>query len=519
MTPGYFVSSSLLNRIVLRHTNPAAPWSGTTWIIIAVALAVIALALWRRVPGPVTVTVAWTALSGVAIVSFTLVGNYLIPLPHRYMLEFNAGAVLLAAGLVSMLPRRAQLAVAIGLVAVLAPLSYRFVTHAWKFEPASEDPRHEVAYNVSDWLSQHARPGRVLASGELDNTLNLWTNLAQVGGPGQDPVNFLMFAAERQVAFGCGAGSERVAELWLRALNAPWLVVHGAASREHYHWYSEPEKFAALPVAWDDGAGDTVYQLPNFEPQEAVVVNTAALAALPPLTSTADESFLRAYAAWSAGRPVPLHWNSAVEATFDANLAEGEAVLIKINNAPGWSAAGATLASDPIGFQLLRGPSGPHHFVLRYRAPWNAWLALGITMLTLLLLAARVRGVWVAAVAVLPAVAAWGLLMSEAPRTAQVAEEAFVRLHPPMINPDGIVDTVTFAPPPLGRGRSISIYGLNFGGPSDSVRVRFGDQTVSPDYRGATVLTARVPENAPDPAAVSVEVNGCRGNEFAVPIR
>ncbi len=50
MTPGNFVSSTLLNRIVLRHTLPAAPWSGTSWIILAVALALIAISFWRRVP-------------------------------------------------------------------------------------------------------------------------------------------------------------------------------------------------------------------------------------------------------------------------------------------------------------------------------------------------------------------------------------------------------------------------------------------------------------------------------------
>ena len=83
---------------------------------------------------------------------------------------------------------------------------------------------------------------RVLASGELDSTLSLWTDVAQVGGPGQDPSNFLIFAAERQIAFGCDADSGRVAELWLRALNAPLLVVHGAASREYFHWYAQAQQ-------------------------------------------------------------------------------------------------------------------------------------------------------------------------------------------------------------------------------------------------------------------------------------
>src|SRR5262249_5369756 len=33
MTPGYFVSSTLLNRVMLRHTLPAGPWNTITWMI------------------------------------------------------------------------------------------------------------------------------------------------------------------------------------------------------------------------------------------------------------------------------------------------------------------------------------------------------------------------------------------------------------------------------------------------------------------------------------------------------
>ncbi len=70
----------------------------------------------------------------------------------------------------------------------------------------------------------------------------LWSNVPQVGGSGQDVSNFLIFAAERQVGYGCGADSERIAELWLRALNVGYVAVHGAASREYFHWFTQPEK-------------------------------------------------------------------------------------------------------------------------------------------------------------------------------------------------------------------------------------------------------------------------------------
>src|ERR1019366_8481178 len=119
MTPGYFVSSSLLNRIVLRHTLTAQPFSITTWLIFAAAACLLALAWWRR-----SLLIAWVTLTGVVIISFTLVGNYLLPSRHRYMLEFNAGCVLLVAALITRYRAAAIL--------ICVALSSNFIVHAWK---------------------------------------------------------------------------------------------------------------------------------------------------------------------------------------------------------------------------------------------------------------------------------------------------------------------------------------------------------------------------------------------------
>jgi hypothetical protein len=495
ITPSYFVSSQLFNRIVWRHTVPAAPWNATTWALLVAALAMVALSFWKRLPPELALPLVWTALAGLVVI-----GNVSLPLPPRYLLELSAGLALLIAALLSLAPRRVLFVV----IAIGAALSFRFVTHTWKFEPQAEDPRTQVGYQVAMWLKDHAGNARVLASGELDSTLGLWTDVAQVGGPGQDPSNFLIFAAERQIAFGCAADSERVAELWLRALNAPLLVVHGAASREYFHWYSQPEKFASLPVAWDNGAGDRIYRL-RFEPQEAVVVDYAAL---PRMTSIADEYFLDAYVSWAAGkRPVSMHWLSSGEATFDVNLGATEAVLLKVNNDSGWRAPGATITNDPIGFQLIRLPPGDHHVALRFGASWDTWLARAITLLTILLLLARVKPICIAAAALIPAGIAWAFLISHVPRTAQIAEDAFASIHPPLINAGGIVIS----------GGGASIYGVNLDGPS--VRVWIGDRSFQPDFVSAGQVNVSLPNDLPASATVSIEVNGCIGNAFTVSTR
>jgi hypothetical protein len=520
MTPAYFVSSRWYNRVVFRHTMLTAPWNSTTWVILAAALAVLVLSIWKRVPSELALVAVWTALSGLVVVSYLVAGNYLLPLPHRYLLEFSAGLALLLAALLSLAPHPTRAVTAAVLIAAGAALSFRFVTHSWKFEPKAEDPRTQVGYQVAMWLKDHARGARVLASGELDSTLSLWTDVAQVGGPGQDPSNFLVFAAERQIAFGCAADSERVAELWLRAVNAPSLVVHGPASREYFHWYARPNRFAGLPVAWDNGAGDRVYRLPNFDPHEAVVVDLGALAKLPRIASTDDERFLSAYVKWATGkRPVAVHWTTSGAAAFDVNLGADEAVLLKVNNNPGWRAAGASVQSDPIGFQLIRTSPGQRHVTLRFGPSWDTWLGRAITLFTIMLLLLRVKEIWIAALAVIPAVAAAAFLIAMTPRTDHLAEEAFARLQPPMINLGGIVDNATSQPPPLQHGQQVSIYGSNFGVPGDTVRIWIGDHPVVPEFQSPHLIDLRWPLDAPPSAAVSVEDNGCMGNAFTVTTR
>ena len=259
-----------------------------------------------------------------------------------------------------------------------------------------------------------------------------------------------------------------------------------------------------MPIAWDNGAGDRIYHLP-FEPHEAVVVDYPTM---PRITSTADESFLTAYVNWSAGkRPVAIHWTSSGEAEFDANLAPGEEILLKINRDPGWRASGATIASDPIGFQLIHVPPGQHHVRLRFGASWDVWLGRAITLVTILLILARVKPICIAAAALIPAIIAWAVIISHTPPTAQVAEDAFARIHPPLINYGGIVINNHVA----------SIYGSNLDGPQ--VRVWIGDRSFQPDFVSAGQVNVRLPDDLPASADVSVEVNGCIGNAFTVPTR
>lgn len=520
MTPGFFRTSTLLDRVILRH-DQVAPWNARTWVILLAAAALLSVALWRRTPPVAAFLIGWLALSGSVVVTYSLTGNYLIPLPQRYVTEFNVALILTLTGL-ACAARRWRCAL-MALLLVLGAIAGRgFPRQAWKLQPGSANQQEMLAFQISQWLSQNAGSSRIFAAGELGGSLNAWTDVAQVGGVYQGDSNFLIPAVQKELTLDCAESGRaaRIAELWLRALDVQYAVVHGASSREHFHWFVQPERFAGLPVAWSNGAGDTIYRLPPPDDFPAVVVDRAALTRLPRLRSTGDLEFLEAYVAWAQGkRPARIRWSHPDTAEIEADLGANDAVLVKVNYDHGWHVPRARTMADPIGFLLIEMPAGRQSFTLNFGASWEVWLARAITLVTVILLLARVPGYVVALIAGIPAVLAFAVLMADVPSHVTVAEDSFRRVPPPLINPGGIVDGVTGSQPPLVRGHPVSIYGLNFGSKNDPLRVWIGGREAAILYRGANLLNVQLAKDLPPAVDVSVEVSGCRGNSFLVHTR
>ena len=521
ITPGYISAVLLANRVDYRHEAAPAQWDATLRVFVAAGVLLLLLTLWRRLPREVALLLAWNSIAGTVLVAFTLSGYSFVPFANRYMLEFNAGLALALAGLVWLL-RRWRAAMAVAALAILcagAPGAFHFLTNAWKVQPRRENPQEILGYQIAQWLDRQRPGGRVMAAGELEGELFLWSNVPQVGGS-TGMSNLLAVAARRQIAFGCEADSESIAELWLRALNVQYFVVHGGASREYFHWFSQPDKFRVLPVAWNNGAGDTIYRVPAKGASDAVVVDLAAMQRLPRLRSTADAESLAAYDAWAAGkRPATMRWDAPDRATIDAQLGTDEGILVKTNYDRGWRAAGAQTERDPIGFLVVRATSQAQHFQLRFGAAWDVWLGRAITLTTVLLLFTSLPRHWTALLALVPAVGAVAILDREVPRTVVVAEDTFTRVRPPIINPTGIIDAETLQQPPLRRDRLVTVWATNLGSNSDKTILWVGEQAAEIVNRSPFTITFRMPSDAGTAVPVSVEVNGCRGNKFTVGVR
>jgi len=534
ITPDCIYTTKLLDRVVLRHIQLSTPWSPITALVLAGAAVLLAIALWPRIQPAAAFVLALLAISGAVVISYGATGNYLLPLPHRYIQEFNVGLVLAIGCLAAAAWKwRRPLGVLVLVGSALPALP--FFTGAWTVQQPSVDPHTTSAFQISDWLAHNAGSARVLVAGELEGSLNIWADVAQAGGSAQGVSNYLVPAAHRQITLGCGEpqAPARIAELWLRALDVRYMVVHGPESAEHFHWFVQPDRFAAWPVAWTNRAGDTIYRLPPPDGQQAVVVDLAEMQQLGELHATDDVKFLEAYVAWARGkREAHIRWLSPDRAELRADTGPNEAVLVKVSHHAGWTSSEGAIGRDPIGFLLVKG--APHAPVtLQFSASWPEWLGRVITAATLLLLlwgrliacgglagrpAASLQ-LATAAVPLIPALIAYAILQLHTPPTVAVAEEAYRRLQPPLINATGIVDGITYAQPPLSRGSVVSLFGTGFGAPSDAVRVRIGQRQAEILYHGPTLVNVRMPADAPPSVDVSVEVNGCRGNSFAVATR
>jgi hypothetical protein len=152
ITPDCIYTTKLLDRVVLRHIQPSTSWNTVTLIVLAGAAILLAIGLWPRIQPAAAFSLALLAISGAVVVSYSATGNYLLPLPHRYLQEFNVGLVLAIGCLAAVAWKwRRPLGVLV-LVLSAAPGCAVFLAGAWTVQQRSQDPRTTSAFQISDWL-------------------------------------------------------------------------------------------------------------------------------------------------------------------------------------------------------------------------------------------------------------------------------------------------------------------------------------------------------------------------------
>jgi hypothetical protein len=281
---------------------------------------------------------------------------YPLPQPNRYFLEMDAafamvGGIVLGSRLLC--SKRTWSRVLTGaalacLAIVLVPRARRDV-RAWlpRF-----DITKTVEYEQAVYLNTHYPGQRVFVDGSTRYWFSAFADNPELGGGvDQGRSNPAIANITYAIPYHVGNGPDTVA--LLKACGVRAIAVGGEHTRDFFHDYHDPAKFAGLvPEVWRDG-DDVIYEIPGSG-SLAHVVSKDDLVTSAPLDFPA---LTRYAAAVDADPKTQLVWSSPNRATIESNLVKPQVLSLQISYDPGWRATanGAALPTekDALGFLAL----------------------------------------------------------------------------------------------------------------------------------------------------------------------
>jgi hypothetical protein len=298
--------------------------------------------------------------------AYYVYGVDVIPESRRYALEFELFLMLAVVEALRLSLRSANGTVRLCAIGSGAAMLLAGTPQLWAYVkqgPGSwaPSPREStIEYQVGKWIAEQRPEGRVFATGGLRFRLNAWFDLQQVGGGFESG---LQNRAPVDLAYRIRSGEKlrpgREASdtaMYLKALGAEYVVVHGKGSREYYRDFLRPERLGSAPVFRVED--DAVYALPRrplaHVMREDEVVREEA--------KEHPELVERYVAGMDDGsRPaLGVRWVDASGLVVTGAPA-GSLVSVRVNADPGWG----PVERDALGFIVLRAGGGP--IELRYR--------------------------------------------------------------------------------------------------------------------------------------------------------
>jgi len=391
LVPSYFKVTAENMKYVSEH--------GTTWSIwVAVAVAVaFAIATDKLARGKAERT--WEVFVAGSIVFFTLnvLGNYYFNFrisgePMRLLPELDMlyiiGIVLLLRLMWLRGARPWRIAAAVVVVAAFAT-TLGYLRHAWHIFPLSEY-QDRIEYKLTEWIGNNLPDQRMLTSGSVRFWFDAWRDLPELGG-GSD--QGILNGKVEQAAWEINLGSKPAPSvLWMQCLGVDTVFVSDEKSQEVYKDFEHPRKFeGALPVIFDDGAGNRIYRVPRRYLVRARVVDTAKLNALKPPRSNDDIEYLQQYAdvmEKGPDAPVTLMRTSTDAMRLRGHFEAGQALVVQESYDPAWQATSGgkvlPMHGDVLGMMAIDAPAGDREIELAFVTPTENVIGRVVTVLTLL---------------------------------------------------------------------------------------------------------------------------------------
>lgn len=363
-----------------------------------------AYALFRGRPGrqPLLVILLWFLPLAAVVVAWEKFRLQFAPQPIRYLPEASLAFDLLASLAVVWAVRRLVAFRTVGkfLAAGLVLLtlggldlaSQTYIRNSQdlvrpRLTPTAESREYRLAKAVE------ALPGveRVYATGNDAFYLNLFTRVPQLRGAlDQAATNRWWNHASYQLLTG---DDSVVAADLVRAMNLNYVIVTTAASKNVYHDYRFPEKFASWEKVYE-AEGDIVYRSGLAVPGLAQLADGSVYPTLRKPKTAIDQPAIRAYADWvdRNSRPVDaFEWLDNGRARIRVDPSAGEIVSVQVTYDRGWRASDGRkqlkIRRDVLDNLVIEpAAAGPQEIVLEYRKPWFVWLGYAITLATVVAL-------------------------------------------------------------------------------------------------------------------------------------
>ena len=332
------------------------------WAAMLIAPVALLIVMLLRVGSPmVRFACVFTFFFCAVVAAWYLWGLALLPSPHRYLLECEAGlSLLLSFGLYPFW-RRARLR---RLWLFSAPAFGFLFLMDFKYAQGMIQPaelERSAPYREAKWLTQNLPGERVMASGDTAFWLDVFGDNPQMAAGHEAAANWVLRVATYTIYTGQNAGADDgpISVLWLKAFGCGAITVPGPASKDYAHPLLRPEKFVGLmPWIWKEG-DDSIYGVPRRSQSIAHVLPREALVSQKPANGL-DVDQLKRYVQGLDSERLPgvsLGWYNPTRGLIRASMRSGELISLQMTYDSGWAAfvqgRRLTVRSDGLGMMVI----------------------------------------------------------------------------------------------------------------------------------------------------------------------
>jgi hypothetical protein len=234
----------------------------------------------------------------------------------------------------------------------------------------TSDRRHPELDSGSPAISKSSKPAqRIFASGTPVPWLSSLGNISQLRGA-RDVAALHPFWAEAAYQLR-NSDSGTLSRYWLQALGISHLIVHDFTSREFWHDFDYPEKFANLSgfQLLNQSQGDFWYQLPQSSLARATNLELLNLSSP---QSGVDADSLETYTNL-LGDNLTSSWISPNQLIV-SDPSTASAISLAITSDSGWQANTLSqqplpITTDPLGNLFIETPQGADQITLSRKTP------------------------------------------------------------------------------------------------------------------------------------------------------